>query len=195
MAEIIGGFGVKYAAEDLPSQDFAGGEFEVYRNLAALIRPESFLEIGVYCGYSAVAVLAGAGGFIREYIGVDAEKYRPDSNGCAERNLRAALKSFRSPASARLIRHDTQTDGVPGQIAGRIFEWVHIDAGHATDECLKDMAAFWPMAGRVMTVHDIHSHPEVGEAARRTQDAGGLPDCAGFIDVCSLHGFRLYFRA
>lgn len=195
MQEIVRKFEGKYVAHDVETDDFSRGEMDMYRNLASLISPVAVLEVGVWRGYSAASIIVGAARSLEEYTGIDAELYCSDSNACAVSMIRQATELTGSQASYSVIKHDTQTDGVPDDVKLSKFDWVHIDAGHETVEAVKDIVNFWPLVNRVMTVHDVQAWPSVTKAVESLKDSDQMPGCTGYIDIPSVSGFRLYLKA
>ncbi len=196
MQDIVRKFGGKYVAHDVETDDFSRGEMDLYHNLAALIAPKSMLEVGVWCGYSAASIIIGAARSLERYVGVDAELYRSDSNACALSIIEQAVEFSGSRIGGySVIKHNTQTDGVPDSVKLLNFDWVHIDAGHETAEAVKDIVNFWPHAVRVLSVHDVHASQSVAKAVETLKDSDQMPGCAGFIDIPSVSGFRLYLKA
>ena len=194
MNNLLGKVDTVEMASDLGSDDFEKGEFEVYHNLAKFFKPTSILEIGIYKGQSACSMIYGAKETLKEYIGIDAEKYLKDSNLIAGVHIKKFLENEGIALPDRkIILSDTQADGVPLELANQFFDWVHIDAGHDKSEAVRDIRNFWKITGRVMTVHDYLSHTEVREAVDRVVEDKQI-DCGNHFCVYSSHGFYCFFK-
>ncbi len=179
---------------DLGSDDFVNGEFQVYHNLAKFIKPKSVLEIGVYKGQSACSIIYGAKDSIEKYVGVDAEKYLENSNLIATVHLTKFLEKNKIKLSEwKILLFDTQVNGVPPELENNIFDWVHIDAGHESSEAVRDIRNFWPLTGKVMTVHDYTSHSEVKWGVDRVIEDSQI-DYSNFIVFSSSHSFAAFFK-
>lgn len=192
ITEFVRGIRDPQVDQDRCEFDFAAREFDVYSALAALINPVSVLEVGVYCGYSAAAMVHG-GVALKHYLGLDAELYHPASNAEAARIMSRVCAEVRRYPECHFVRLDTQRESVDGHLAGRQFDWVHIDAGHEQAEAVRDMVQFWPYVGRVMSVHDVTSHAPVRAAVEEVMSQR-LIDWSATCAVESIHGFRLFIK-
>jgi hypothetical protein len=85
---------------------------------------------------------------------------------------------------------NTQTEDV--KLDGD-FDWVHIDAGHETDDAIHDILTFWPATARVMTVHDYTGHQPVKAAVDRVV-AEHMIDFRFHNLVASSGGFYCFAR-
>ncbi len=193
MKDLISQFHGKYIGADCGSSDFLGGEFDVYYGLAKLIAPKTVLEVGVYCGYSAASIIAGAKDSLQSYTGLDAELYRSDSNSEAFGVIRQMQKYQETHVEVALFHLNTQIE-CPNVLKRMAFDWVHIDAGHSKREAMHDIIQFWPMTSKIMTVHDVSSHLPVREAVKEVLKTGLINGCSVSIEVRSLHGFQLLFH-
>jgi predicted O-methyltransferase YrrM len=193
VGDLLRQFQGKYIKSDRDSSDFIGGEFEIYYGLAKLIAPENVLEIGVYCGYSAASIIAGAKNTLRSYTGIDAELYRSDSNSEAHGIIDQMQRYQQTTIGVALLRLNTQIECLT-YLKGRTFDWVHIDAGHSKREAMHDIIQFWPITGRVMSIHDVSSHVPVREAVKEVLRKNLVEGCSASLEVKSLHGFQLLFK-
>lgn len=193
MRDLLGGFKGAYLKGDLGSSDFTGGEFEVYYALSRLLEPQSVLEVGVYCGYSAASIVAGGNRTLKAYFGIDAELYRRNSNEEALRIVQQMQDYQESNIAIKILKLNTQTDSFCS-VDSEMFDWVHIDAGHTKQEAIRDITQFWPVTRKVMTVHDVDSHPPVKEAVEHVQRNNLLKGCCASLHVKSIHGFHLFMR-
>lgn len=106
--EIIG---TAIASEDADADYLQGRDYYAWLWAAASVtRPHSVAEIGVRLGYSAIAMLRGAGDACQRYIGWDAEAYIAGSNVRAEASIRAAFGNV----SIELVTANTQALGTLG---------------------------------------------------------------------------------
>jgi predicted O-methyltransferase YrrM len=193
IGKVIGELQGRYVAADRDSPDFVRGEFEVYRALARLLAVESILEVGVYCGYSAAAMIAGGKSTLKRYVGIDAQCYRPDSNQEAVRLIRQMQNYLQTNIDVRIVGVNTQVD-LPDDLREDKFDWIHIDAGHETAETIRDITRFWPLVRKCMTVHDVDSHPTVRAAVEHVDLNSLLANCSGSLEIKSLHGFRVFMH-
>jgi predicted O-methyltransferase YrrM len=192
MNEKLSKLGTKDLLADFNSNDFNSAEFDVYYGLAKLIRPKSILEVGVYKGYSACAMIYGALRSLEKYVGIDAELYIERSNDIARGHIMLFCEKMGiEPPSWRIDNVNTQAGDV--DLNGEEFDWVHIDGAHETREAIKDILTFWPMTKRVMTVHDYESHPEV-MAAVNTVIKDKLVSYTGGVLCHSSHGNYLLLK-
>jgi predicted O-methyltransferase YrrM len=113
---------------EIPVKDY----YNFYYSYAQSWKPKSVLEIGVRLGYSAIALVSGAGEALEKYIGIDAEIDILDSL-----ELTKTVLSEHTEAQIRLIKCNTQNDDLPTDL-GR-FDLIHIDADHSFNGCLNDL--------------------------------------------------------
>lgn len=146
-----------------------------YAHYGASIRPKEILEIGVRRGYSAFALIKGAEGTVRRFLGVDMELDIPGSNADAEAVVRRL-----GVDDVAIIKSDTRTSfpWIDGS-----FDLIHVDADHSMRGALKDICNVLPLLspGGTIIVDDVESAPvksaiELVEAAlaeRATFSQGG----------------------
>jgi predicted O-methyltransferase YrrM len=178
---------------EFASQDFASGEFEVYFRLAKFFSPKKMLEVGVYKGHSACSIIYGASE-LNYYCGIDSQDYVKNSNLIARENIANFLNTIKKENfTFEIIDHNTQVNGVPGKLKERMFDWIHIDAGHTTEEAINDIRNFWIYTGKVMTIHDYISHKEVKDAVEFVIK-NKMIDFKNHLCISSLHGFYCFFK-
>ena len=177
------------------NNDFHNREWDTYFALSSVIKPVSVLEVGVYKGQSACAIILGSQPEIKFYRGIDGQKYLKNSNELAQKHIEMFCK-------LNNIELDWNVSCVNTQIEEEVqnflkyqanFDWIHIDAGHTTEEAIKDIVQFWTRANRIMTVHDYTSHPEVKEAVDRIVRDKLIDFKSSFL-VHSGHGFFNFVR-
>lgn len=166
-------------------------DYGVFINLAKIFNPKSILEIGVHFGCGACGFIYGAESLER-YTGLDSQVYEKDSNQKARQNIKEFLEKIGRQVDVRILDWDTQKNGSE-ILKGEKFDWVHIDGGHEVEEVKKDMLSFWENTGRIMTIHDVVSHPPVKKGMEEIIDT--LPGIYGHFTVISLHGFEVLIKS
>lgn len=172
------------------SKELLNKDYGVFINLAKVFNPKSLLEIGVHFGCGACAFVYGAENLER-YVGLDFQVYEKDSNQKARQNVKEFLEKNGRKVDVSILDWDTQKNGNK-ILNGEKFDWVHIDGGHEVEEVKKDMISFWENTGRIMTIHDVISHPPVKKGVDEIIDT--MPDIYGHFTVISLHGFEVLIK-
>jgi hypothetical protein len=141
--------------------------YKVKYLVAALVKPNSILEIGVRAGYSAAAFLTACPR--ARYLGLDFDRL-PESQmqethgGCpgfsfwAEKSLRTHFPR----ATVSILGRNTQDHAV-GLRSRRNL--VHIDGDHSYQGCLRDLCQVEPIADWIL-VDDFDFLPEVKRAVK-----------------------------
>lgn len=160
---------------------YRDGTYDWYAGMAAFAQPSSILEIGVFRGYSLVAMLSGLDYNVRSVVGVDAGiDAHADMTSVA---LLRIKKEFDVPV-VRFINVDTQgerwADVPPGP-----YEIVHVDADHSYPACLNDLNHYGPMVTDtgIIIVHDTND-PNVHQACMRFINERGLE----FREIATFNG-------
>lgn len=138
--------------------------YEWYSLFASLVKPKSFLEIGVMYGWSAMAILAGWP-HVERMVVIDNELYEiPVEDACAQ------ILSFRF---SNEIKGDFKLNGFKRDTKqlGRIpvnekFDLIHIDGEHSTVAVKHDLElALAALADRGTIIVDDINFPQVKEGA------------------------------
>lgn len=142
-----------------------------YAGLAYLCRPKYILEMGVFLGYSACAMILGAqraGVDVPWYIGIDAELVKEGSNEIAYTNINKLCdgKNIKNIVKFHLV------DQLPLALfnsgsKGR-FDLINVDADHQADGTYQTLRMAWDVLapGGTLILDDTHS-PLVQEGLRR----------------------------
>lgn len=149
-----------------------------YAGIARKYKPKMILELGVYLGYSACAMLLGTKSnrdISSDYapvdcVGIDIEREEAGSNGIAAHNIH-----FLCPwANVRIVKHDTNSKDADYYLAhflsalqqnyhlaagDALFDMVHVDGDHSTEGTLNAMRLGYAYlaAGGVMIVDDANT--------------------------------------
>ena len=196
MNEALGKINTEELNKDFKSTDFTNEEFDVYYRLAQALHPRSILEVGIYKGYSACAMILGAQETLLQYIGLDAQLYIPGTNAMAIDHIsRFTLQNVPDislRANVKILACNTQVE-IPLEVSTSYYDWVHIDAGHDKQEAISDIVNFWGCTKGVLSVHDYTSHHEVKKAVDEVV-AKGLIGFTSVFFVKSSHGFFFFLR-
>lgn len=148
----------KYGTPRLSNQEWMRMR-AAQHNLAIRAMPDSILEVGVRCGYSAYCFLTARPN--ARYIGLDAENGQHGGAGgpwmwWAEKLLAEYSTDLRVVDTQKLTEW---TDGD--------FDLVHIDADHTSKGALHDLRLFWPHTRKVLLLDDFDYIPEVRQAGEK----------------------------
>jgi hypothetical protein len=130
-------------------------------NLASILRPNSILEIGVRCGYSAAAFLAACP--TARYLGID-HGVPGDKHGGLDGALdfaRQMLAEKFPSAQARIEVADTQQMSA---LPGGSVDLVYIDGDHSYSGCRHDLHLAAALRPRYVLVDDVTYLPLVRHA-------------------------------
>ncbi len=174
-------------------------EYEAYYNIAYMINPESVLEIGVYKGMSACAIMLGSHR-LKEYIGIDNESYIENSNDIARR----LINSFKNLHSSKfphldnilwsIFNLDTMPEGQTNSpVFQRTYDWIHIDGAHGESQAKKDILRFWPVTLKFMTIHDYNyvDFPHVAKDIDEVIGRNLISDIDSYSVTKSLRNFMI----
>jgi len=152
----------------------------------AALRPSSIFEFGTFMGYG-LATAAMTLPKLSHVAWVDNESYVKDSNRLAGENISAA-------------RRGTGWHPVPMTYGPRLdgmkltsFDLVHVDGGHAYEECLADIEAGYKLTDRYLIGHDYDLEPGVRRAVLEFCDREdhfhlSLPDLTHGLWVIAIDG-------
>lgn len=115
-------------------------QYADYAGIAAYYKPRAILEMGVYCGYSACAMLLGWPKAI--YEGIDNESEKEASLEIAAANL----DYFGFRVQATLHKADLMRDVV--DLGPSAYDLVHVDAVHTASGTLKTLQVAWERTAR-----------------------------------------------
>lgn len=148
-----------------PWMDRAGyhppkNQYEVYTEVARMHEPLSYLEIGVWHGWSAMAVLLGWP-LIREVALVDDESRKVSLEEARQNIWEMCHKlGWLVKPSVRLVVADTKTlTELPGD---GVIDLIHVDGEHTTQAVLHDLELALPrlsLEGTILV--DDYSIPKV----------------------------------
>ena len=138
------------------TREIQEGEYDCYMNAAKDYKPETVLEVGVLFGFSAMAMLWGHIG-IKKFVGLDPEVLRSGSNDIALRNIWRILNHF-----GKTKKDIDVAIKYPAGDMTEQFDLVHIDADHSFKEVHKDLTLYYPLAKRVVLMHDYLSPKNQG---------------------------------
>ena len=124
--------------------------YNYYAAYGRAFRPRRILEIGVRRGYSALALIKGAG-TVAGYVGIDSERELPGGNALAQAGLRAACQCDIEVQSA-----DTQTR-FPQLLPN--FDLAHVDGAQSGTAVAGDLLHVGPLLrlGGVIILGDARS--------------------------------------
>ncbi len=124
-----------------------------WAGLARKLKPKAILELGAYLGWSACAMLHGAGKPYPIYRGMDGEIEMAGSNELALENIRGFCRGVDAA-----IFHVKFPDGrLPEEILrDGPYQLVNVDADHTREGTLATLLMAWPFLARggVLTVDD-----------------------------------------
>ena len=131
-----------------------------YAGIADKYDANNILEMGVFLGYSAVAMLHGDSR--RKYRGIDAELEIDGSNSLAEANIRTALGA----RDVAIFNVNVLTENLllPSAIVlDGPYDLVNVDACHTDEGTLRQLQLAWPLVapGGVVVVDDVLVNTEV----------------------------------
>ena len=149
--------------------------YEHYAFWASLIKPRSYLEIGVMYGWSAMAILAGWP-HVERMVVIDSELYEiPVGDAVAEILSFRFANEITSDFRIDGLKHDTtKLSRLP--VGREKFDLIHIDGEHSTEAVKNDLKlALEVLADRGTIIVDdicfdgvkagadffLHNHPEV----------------------------------
>jgi len=138
------------------TREIQEGEYACYVNAARDYKPETVLEVGVLFGFSAMAMFWGHIA-IKKFLGIDSEVLRDSSNDIALRNIWRVLHHFGKTEKDIDVAMTYSGEGITEQ-----FDLVHIDADHSFKEVYKDLTLYYPLAKRVVLMHDYLSPKNQG---------------------------------
>jgi len=126
--------------------------YEHYMTWSALVRPRSFLEIGVMYGWSAMAVLAGFAG-IKRMVLIDSELYKIPVEEARRRVVAFCIDQGIPVLDITAMKFDTNTlTELP--LAG-MFDLVHVDGEHSEWAAYHDLCLVAPFASHCIIVDDL----------------------------------------
>ena len=163
--------------------------YQWYYWIGWCLRIESALEIGIYKGYSAYALLATCA--TPYYLGIDDGSYRIKPMGALEQ-LKAAFVD--RSATLRVLQRDSQ-EMLPSEIAvwapGGGFDAAHVDGNHSYHGALHDMELVRPhvRAGGTILVDDVLIDHNVMQATEEFAFQRDLP----WLVLPTNHGLAVIF--
>ena len=128
--------------------------YEVKYDVAYRLQPRSILEIGVRCGYSALAFLMACPQ--AEFRGLDANKGDWGGFDGARDHAAKILASYR--IWMQTVDTQTITDPIPG------YEFWHIDGDHGFGGALRDLRLAGDSGARWILLDDYDVIPDVHQA-------------------------------
>lgn len=148
--------------------------YEHYSLWASLVKPKSYLEIGVMYGWSAMAILAGWP-HVERMVVIDSELYEiPVDDAVAQILSFRFSNEIKSPFKIDAFKRDTKKLSCLPVIEQ--FDLIHIDGEHSTEAVKHDLElALGSLADRGTIIVDdirfdgvkagadffLHKHPEV----------------------------------
>jgi predicted O-methyltransferase YrrM len=147
--------------------------------LARELKAERVLEVGVFHGYGAIAIIRGNP--VQRYTGVDAGFYDP----AWEAHTRANLSRLDQAVGITLLKVDTQ-QMADGAFLGQRYNFIHVDGDHSYSGALHDLKLCWAeleVGGHMLVDDSVYS----AEVAQACKDFAVLVDEPNY-NVASLRG-------
>ncbi len=137
--------------------------YQAKARIAAALRPQSVLEIGIRYGYSAHAFLQCPS--VVTYIGVDIDDTVLNAMGepTCEWAMAMLGRTTLSTIQREFIKANTRTTSVL-DLGLNGIDFVYIDADHTYEGAIDDMLQAWQLTQQVMLVDDYIGSPPVRDA-------------------------------
>jgi predicted O-methyltransferase YrrM len=146
------------------------GSYEMKYITAKLIKPQSILEFGVRCGYSAMAFFQACP--TADYLGID-------TNGAVDGGFEGSLDFAREALRSYRVRfQEMSTRDFGSEIVGTKFsidqypqyDLIHVDAEHTFDGCLYDLYLASMLQPKAILCDDSSTVNSVRMACRHFRD-------------------------
>lgn len=145
-------------------QNWGGDTY--YADYAGICKNNSIfriLELGVFLGYSACAMLLGIEArddhpYWPVYVGLDGEVEEAGSNETARRNIKALCPD----ADLHLYRVNFLYDDIPAEVRALApYDLIHVDAIHNNDGTYLTLQLAWPLLapGGLLILDDAATKP------------------------------------
>lgn len=158
--------------------------YPMYSKAAALIKPDTILEIGAFDGLGLVSFIMGYEPHSVSWV--DNQSYLPDSNQQCTENLewlRAHGYLQFTIGTTAISRDDERLQ--------QHYDLVHIDGDHSFEGCLTDMSwAYTVCTPRVMLVDDMTAPawPDVRKAVKQFSALYGV----AFTECATAMGWAVF---
>lgn len=121
------------------------GYYEFYYALGQLLRPASFLEIGVLGGASACAVALGAGSSLRDVVLLDNESHDDGKQAVPLSTAMGRVLAANPQPMVTCHPVDSQRlSAIPSAFFSGQFNLIHVDGDHRVGPCYHDLRITWP---------------------------------------------------
>lgn len=157
--------------------------YGLYYKIGQLVKPDTILEFGIRYGYSAIAMLLGAG-HPTDYFGYDSECYEHNSNVIAG-------KSIRMVSNAMTFIHTVDTQDLARIDLASEFsiDLVHLDGSHTLEGIVHDLDLVTHVIhqGSYILVDDVShaAHPVLYETIKKWADNARF-DCYDVDSFCGM---------